>query len=261
MIGPVSAATWIWDGGGPNNRWTTATNWEGNTAPPSGTQAYLILTGVGNNRPTNPNQPFSIACLTYNSSTTTAFTITGANTVTLTGTVPTQLYVDPSAAGHTISCPVALGTSQAWELDSSNPFTVSGVISDGSSTYGITKTGPGTLIFTGTDTYNGLTTISEGTLRLGDGVKTGLILPTANQIDNEAALIYTTPSTITHSGVISGAGTFTKSGSGTLDINRHQYLHRPHNGQCRDPAPGAGNNRGEYPTGFKWHPQRCQRNI
>ena len=76
-----------------------------------------------------------------------------------------------------------------------------------------------TLTLSGTNLYTGTTTVSAGTLQLGDGTTTGNIIPSANLITDNAALIYNTPSTITHSGVISGTGTFTKSGTGTLILS------------------------------------------
>jgi autotransporter-associated beta strand protein len=82
-----------------------------------------------------------------------------------------------------------------------------------------TKSGTGTLTLSGTDTYTGATTVSAGTLSLGDGAATGNIIPSTNLITDNSILIYNTPSTIAHSGVISGTGTFTKSGSGTLTLS------------------------------------------
>jgi len=48
-------------------------------------------------------------------------------------------------------------------------LTVGGVIGDGTQIYGVTKAGAGTLKLTGDNTYNGNTTVSAGTLSLGDG--------------------------------------------------------------------------------------------
>ena len=47
---------------------------------------------------------------------------------------------------------------------------ISGAIVAGSGTAGITKTGPGLLVLSGANTYNGNTTISAGTLQLDEGV-------------------------------------------------------------------------------------------
>lgn len=52
--------------------------------------------------------------------------------------------------------------------DNSSPAAFSGVISNGTATsVAVTKSGTGTLILSGTNTYNGLTTVSGGTLQYG----------------------------------------------------------------------------------------------
>jgi autotransporter-associated beta strand protein len=216
--GTASAATRIWDGSNSNN-WNTAANWVGNVVP--GTGDDVILTGLGTYRPTNQNiggpGGISLDSLTFNSSTTTAFTVSG-NSITLTST-GTALTVASGAAGHIIACNLILGAAtQAWEQDSTKAIAVPGVISDNGYGYGITKTGTGTLIFNGTDTYTGTTTISAGTLQLGDGTVTGNIIPATNLITDNAALIYDSPSTIRYSGVISGTGTFAVTGTGTIRL-------------------------------------------
>jgi fibronectin-binding autotransporter adhesin len=48
-------------------------------------------------------------------------------------------------------------------------LTIGGTITDGTSSYGLTKAGAGTLKLTGVNTYNGATTVSAGTLSLGNG--------------------------------------------------------------------------------------------
>ena len=124
--------------------------------------------------------------LTFN---TTGYTVGGggANTLTLAGATPT------------IS--MASGISA----------TISSVIAG---TAGLTKAGLGTLILTGANTYTGGTTISAGTLQIGNGA-TGSVV--GDIVDN-AALVFNRTGTLTYAGVISGTGSVTKSGTATLTL-------------------------------------------
>ena len=89
--------------------------------------------------------------------------------------------------------------------------TISSVIAG---TAGLTKAGLGTLILTGANTYTGGTTISAGTLQIGNGA-TGSVV--GDIVDN-AALVFNRTGTLTYAGVISGTGSVTKSGTATLTL-------------------------------------------
>jgi len=95
--------------------------------------------------------------------------------------------------------------------------TFAGVIQNGGTggaTVALAKVGSGTLTLTGTNTYTGGTTISAGTLQLGDDTTlTGSIV---GNITNNSALIVANPANLTLAGAISGTGTLAKNGAGTL---------------------------------------------
>jgi autotransporter-associated beta strand protein len=100
----------------------------------------------------------------------------------------------------------------ALAFNRSDDLTYSGVISGNGS---LTKLGAGTLTLMGNKTGTGLTTISAGTLQIGDGGTTGSV---AGNITNNASLVFNRLDDLTYSGVISGNGSLTKLGSGTLTL-------------------------------------------
>ena len=107
---------------------------------------------------------------------------------------------------------IALGTSGVLAVGGASNATISGVIS--SSTGSLVKSGSGTLILSGTNTYGGATTISNGTLQIGNGTDAGSIGSTS-AITNNGALVYNVGSgTRTNGAVISGNGMLTQNSSG-----------------------------------------------
>ncbi len=77
------------------------------------------------------------------------------------------------------------------------------------------QAGPGTLTFTGDNSYTGATTISAGTLQIGNGGTSGAVV---GNIANAGALIFNRSNALTYGGIISGAGSVTKLGAGTLTL-------------------------------------------
>ena len=90
---------------------------------------------------------------------------------------------------------------------------------DGTGT--VTKTGLGTLVLTGTNIYTGGTVISQGTLQIGNGGNTGNI---SGAILDDAILVFDRSDDITYADPVSGTGSLTKLGAGTLTLtNNNTY--------------------------------------
>ena len=89
--------------------------------------------------------------------------------------------------------------------------TYSGVLGGAGS---LTKIGGGTLLLSGNNAYSGGTTVSAGTLQLGDGIANNGYVQ--GSLQDNGAIVFANPAPQSFSNVISGSGSLTKSGSGTL---------------------------------------------
>lgn len=91
----------------------------------------------------------------------------------------------------------------------------------GASAGGVTKAGAGTLTLITSNTYAGGTTISGGTLQLGNGTTAGTI---QGNVVNNAALVFDEPGAAAFSGNITGSGTLTNLGTGSLTLSGNNNL-------------------------------------
>ena len=149
-----------------------------------------------------------------------ALTKNGGNTLTLTGdntytgnTTISSGTLQLGNGGTTGSVARNIVDNGALVFNRSDDLTYSRVIS-GNGT--VIQAGSGTLILTGNNTYIGDTTISAGTLQLGNATSAGSV---AGDIVNNGVLVFDrTNSTVTYAGVVSGSGTLTQAGTGTLRL-------------------------------------------
>ncbi len=84
---------------------------------------------------------------------------------------------------------------------------------------GLEKLGPNTLTLTGTNTYTGGTTIAAGTLEIGTGGSTGSIIDcSGTTITDNGNLTFELSTPTTCAAMITGSGSVTQNGSGTLTL-------------------------------------------
>ena len=203
----VTGGVFTWDGGDANGSfWQSATNWVGDTAPTN--NSSLQFDGVTRLDTTNDfpaNTQF--AGITFLGG-AGAFALAG-NVVNLTGDL-----INSNINTQAVNLPLVLdGNSRAFNT-ASGDLAVGGVIDDAASTWGVTKTGPGTLTLTGANTYKGPTTISAGVLQVGNGGSSGSL--GSGNVANDSALVFNRAGTLIVSNTIGGAGALTNSGSGTV---------------------------------------------
>jgi fibronectin-binding autotransporter adhesin len=139
----------------------------------------------------------------------------------ITGNFPFFLRVDPTGTvGGTKTFDVARGSA-------SSDLTISSYLvnpeNDASPVAGILKTGSGIMTLTNANTYTGATTVSAGTLQIGDGGTTGS-LSTSSAITNNGTLAFNRSNAVTQGthfsgAAISGTGSLVQAGSGTLTLS------------------------------------------
>ena len=125
----------------------------------------------------------------------TAASISGGTGITTTAS-NNEMVIRTDSAGDTLtlSTPIlALGTNR------------------------ITKSGAGTLIFSAANTYTGVTGINAGVLQIGNGGTVGNL--GSGTVVNSASLVFNRSDVITIANLLSGIGTITQAGSGTLVLS------------------------------------------
>ncbi len=190
----IPANTWVQTAGGAQS-WTTAVNWADGIVPnpTSGVTMDFSSVDILANTVLNLGANRSASVWKFGDSTgAQTWTVSSGNTLTLAGTTP---GIDVQSGIVTqLDCDVA-----------------------GSS--GLAKTSAGRLVLAGNNTYTGGTTISSGTLQIGNDGATGN-LGTGN-ITNNAALRFDRTGSLDVPNNISGTGSLTIDcpvGAGTISL-------------------------------------------
>jgi fibronectin-binding autotransporter adhesin len=211
----VFADTLTWDNGAATGNWnTTDLNWSGaatwNNATPD--DAVFGATGVGTVTLTGA---ITAGTITFD---TAGYTI---DTSTFGLTLNTGITANQAATIQSgVDGSIILGADNDWSVAASTTLTVSSAISGAS--FGITKSGAGTLSLSGPNTYGGDTTLNGGTVIISNATSFGAgdVLVTANSTINAAALDYANDISIDATRVLSlkttGAASSTTTFSGAI---------------------------------------------
>ena len=115
-----------------------------------------------------------------------------------------------------------LGLRRILGLDTSTASTTyAGAINNtnaGANMLGLNKLGGNMLTLTGSNKYSGLTTISAGTLAVGNGGGASIGSTSGVSLSNGAALVFNHSDPVTLSTSITGTGSLTQAGNGTLTL-------------------------------------------
>jgi autotransporter-associated beta strand protein len=142
---------------------------------------------------------------------TGSLTKSGAGSLTLSGANSYSggtLISGGALVGDTTSVSGPITNNAALVFSQSTNGTYSGALSGSGS---VTKSGAGSLTLSGANSYSGGTLVSAGAL-------VGNTTSLQGSITNSATVVMSQSTNGTYSGAMSGAGAFTKSGSGTVTL-------------------------------------------
>ncbi len=213
--GTVTPIDWAVDASG---NWSLGANWTGGAAPDA-VKAVARITGETGATFTAPrtvtlDSPRTVGRLFLNSA--QSVTLDGSATLTLDqGGGPATFF--SSGANHTVNAPLTLSPGGVTTTvdGAGETLTLAGAISG--LDLGLVKIGDGTLLLTADNTYTGSTSVSAGTLQLGDGGTTGSV---AGALATSGTVRFNRSDSVSLAAPISGTGDvqFVGTGDTTLTV-------------------------------------------
>ncbi len=196
----------------------------GNLASTVGSSAYVGFSGATG----GANSTQRISNFSYSSN---AGAYTNVLPVTTALSVAAGATLDLASNSQTVGSLAGAGTvtnNSATSLSiltagDNTSQTFSGALLDGNGMLGLVKTGSGSLTLTASNNFfSGGTTISGGTLQLGNGTTKNSGM--TGDILNNSTLVFANPALQSYTGAISGGGSLIKNGTGTLQLGAtHTY--------------------------------------
>jgi autotransporter-associated beta strand protein len=185
VSGAGHAATYVWDGGGSNNRWNNDGNWDPDASLVSANTTDLIFTNASVRDSCNTYVDYTIKSVLFGSELgASGFSIninrSSSFTRSLTFDADTgnaSITVGSGASGDMqlhgadgLEGPnrIYLNDTLDIEHNGSGYLTISAPTVNGTGSYGITKFGNGAMLMSGANTYTGDTEVNAGTLTLSD---------------------------------------------------------------------------------------------
>jgi alpha-galactosidase len=178
--------------------WNVNGNWTNAAAFPSGISTQAIINAnISAPQTINLNQPITVGSMQIGDANNSANYTIAANggSLAFSDTNTISLTQISTSKGDVFATPISIATNLVVINNSTNPLTFAGNVSSA----------------------NGATlTIGSGTFQVGDGTTNGS-LGSVNVTDN-TSLVFNRSDSVTNSGVISGSGSVTQNGTGTITL-------------------------------------------
>jgi len=155
---PIVPTNYTWDATGPDTYLNTASNWVGDATPELGGTSHVIFGTDGSTATVNTNASLYGITFTRDANFTLA-NGDGALTLGLGGIFAAAPAA--TARAYAIAADTTLSVNQIWSVTNvsgGTTLTVSGSVGDGTNTLGFTKLGNGTLVLSGSNTFDGVIT-------------------------------------------------------------------------------------------------------
>ena len=200
-VTPVAPVTAYWTNTATATAqsWNANANWTNTSVFPNAIgELAVINAGLASPQTINLNQNITIGALEIGDANGTASYTIAANggSLTFNDVNPVSITQLASSRGDDLVAPISIQNDLIVINNSAKPLTFAGNISSSSG--------------------NALI-IGSGTLQLGDGTTDGN--PGSVNVTNNGALIFNCTGSVAPSGVISGSGSLTNNGTGTLTLN------------------------------------------
>jgi fibronectin-binding autotransporter adhesin len=213
---PTWNYVWVSNGTTSNSQqWSRGSDWGINSPPPNSLSppAYIQF-GTGTQTSVNFDTNSTINALQFTSSAASySITDSGSHTLTLQNG-SSLVYVQQQSANNETLSPanLVIKNNAVFDVTGAGNLTVGAVISDGASSFSLTKTGSGgRLILTKSNTYDGGTFVEAGILQAQNSGAFGTGTVT---IENGGAVELTGGISPTNAFSVSGTGV---SGNGAID--------------------------------------------
>ena len=215
-----SGALTLTSAGNANESWTIANGMLiGNSTSIVGNVAFSPLSGGSTSLTFNQSSDGVYNGVisgkgSLNKTGSAALTLTGPGNANQAWTITNGTLVGTSTSivGNVTFAPVSGGSADLTFNQSTNGV-YNGVISGNGS---LTKTGSGTLTLTANNTYTGGTIVTGGMLQIANNDTAGMV---SGNVANNGVMAFDRSDSVTYGATISGTGSVSQVGSGTLILN------------------------------------------